>query len=65
VGHSSTEKTRDDSDALIWSGMLAHSAKQTGRVNAFGGERGRFGADRGAVGERNKKGCVGRQVGPT
>jgi hypothetical protein len=50
--------------ALIWSGMLAHSTKQTRRVNAFGGERGRFGAHRGAVGERNQKGCGG-QAGRT
>lgn len=39
--------------------MLAHSAKQTRRVNAFGGERGGVGADRGAVGVHNQKGPTG------
>jgi hypothetical protein len=45
--------------------MSAHSAKQTRRVNAFGGERGRFGANSGAVEERNqKKAAVDRQMAP-
>jgi hypothetical protein len=37
--------------------------QQTRRVNAFGGERGRFGADRGVVGEHNQKGCGGQAGG--